>query len=235
MASKDSSLAVDSFRYIPPNMDEEECVIYDEITTTSTTIDATKTTIDITQKPTDTTPTKIDITLTPTKDCIIYDFENDFDDLFTSNSGLCTNQPSFILKYFDTAGITSPHPSSTRFISPPVSNGCVSSFSFPIENNGIVEVNVYMDENSHQSDFIIVLIQSIDENGIESTITNLMYSPSQSTFVAGWTTLRLELLMLAPAQGLVRYSYVKHDLLVELHSRSFELLFKRNYYYNDDF
>ncbi|CAG9791015.1 unnamed protein product [Diatraea saccharalis] len=138
------------------------------------------------------------------EDCVTYDFENDFDNLFSSNSGLCTSQHSWDMKHYDTTGITSPSPNSTSFISPPVFNGCVSSFSFPIENNGIVEVNVYMDENSDQSDFIIVLIQSIDENGIESTITNEMYSPSQSTFVAGWITLRLQLLMLAPAQGLVR-------------------------------
>ncbi|KAJ0175020.1 hypothetical protein K1T71_009161 [Dendrolimus kikuchii] len=63
MASSESTVLVDSFRYIPPNTDEADCMLYDVSDTTTTTIETTMPTTE----PTTTTINNTEPTTTTTE------------------------------------------------------------------------------------------------------------------------------------------------------------------------
>lgn len=117
--------------------------------------------------------------------CITYNFEKDFDTLFSSELSACASvMNSWTLNDYKSLELESPHPRSTMFLSPKASQSCVSSFTFPMVN-GTLEINVYM-ENVQASDFINTLV--MDSSGM---LDNKLYNTGAINFKPGWNNLKI--------------------------------------------
>jgi hypothetical protein len=121
--------------------------------------------------------------------CVTYNFEEDFENSFTFNDGMCFGHSPWELQQYDSSNITSPFNKSTVFIAPTenVIISCTSSFKFPVHDKGRLEVNVYMESVPIESTISVVLL-----NDNLGTIVNLGHSPGQPDFKPGWTVLRLD-------------------------------------------
>lgn len=92
--------------------------------------------------------------------CVTYDFEEDFDTLFGSGQQVCTGQETWVLGSYDDISVPLFNEQSSNFISPAEqSQSCISSFTFPMTLNGVVEINLYM-RASGTNDQLIVLVQA---------------------------------------------------------------------------
>lgn len=120
------------------------------------------------------------------EECITYDFEEGFDEIFTPESSYICREMRISTPWtknnYSSIGLESPHPSSTIFITPSnLSSGltsCVSSFEF-VTRRGILELTVYQ-KNLGPNDFINILIS------LDGAMTS--YFPD---WVEGWNNLRL--------------------------------------------
>lgn len=118
--------------------------------------------------------------------CITYNFEKDFDTLFSSELSACASvMNSWTLNDYKSLELESPHPRSTMFLSPKASQSCVSSFHFPMLG-GTLEINVYM-ENVQDFDFINILIMSAS-GGVYG---QKVYNTAAENFKLGWNNLRI--------------------------------------------
>lgn len=172
MASEDSIVLIDSFRYIPPNVDEKTCCIYEV------------------EKYETTTPIAITTPEPSGEECVSYNFESNFDDTFDMSNQLCNGYSAWNLGTYYSLSIDNIYPKSSTFIAPNITSSCVSSFVFEMKPGGIVEVNVYMKSLS-DFDYIIVLAKKVMLNGVDTVAGFKLYYADNSDFVEGWNVLKV--------------------------------------------
>lgn len=161
----------------------------DNLTYSSTQRDEDiSTTTSTTQFIDDTTQDSNDI-----EDCTTYNFESDFEVLFSTDNYLCNGFLSWQLDNYTSIGIESPYSQSTVFIAPHETTSCISSFVFKMEPGGVVEANVFM--GSVQSlDHIIILAQRVTDAEYDTVAGVKMYHLENEVFVAGWNVIKFSLL-----------------------------------------
>ncbi|CAH0588162.1 unnamed protein product [Chrysodeixis includens] len=182
VASPGSTVIIDSFRYIPPKYDDD-CHIYDGAL--------------VTQNPT--TPEPL-----PTKDCLSYDFESRYDELFKSERGFCTSFTKWNLGSYSSSPIDAPSAFSQQFISPNADISCVSSVAFDAVSDGIVEVNVYM-ESAADFDQVTVLVNKIEDENHDVVTGSTLLTPTRDDYVDGWHTLKISLLGHGSYKGYISF------------------------------
>lgn len=186
VASPLSTVIIDSFRYIPPQY-EDDCLVYEEDFVTTAPL---------------TTPEP------EPEECITYDFETNFDELFGNHRGLCTGFTKWKLDNYTTLDIDTPSSESHQFISPQSQISCVSSFTFEAIENGVVEVNVYMESGS-QSDQIAVLVNEIANEKNDVVTGSAVLTPLHEDYVDGWHILRIVLSGDATYNAYVSYYFFR--------------------------
>lgn len=184
LASEDSIVLIDSFRYIPPQLSKETCTIYGEDqleTTTSIPI---------------TTPA-------PTGEaCVTYNFESEFEDYFDTDNQLCNGYSAWHLGNYYSLSIENIYPESSTFIAPNVSSSCISSFVFEMKPQGYVEVNVFMKALS-ELDFVVILAQKRVKGSQDTVAGFQLYYAANEDFVEGWNVLRVNVVDFHPFNGYV--------------------------------
>lgn len=169
VASKESTVIIDSYRYVPPQYDND-CNVYDgEFVTSSPPV-----------RP------------EPPESCIAYNFETNFDTLFNSEIGVCSGFSKWDLNYYITLPVDHPSEESFQFIAPQFSISCVSSFSFNAEAGGVVEVNVFMESQSN-TDQVAVLVNKVADDDTNVVIGSTVLTPLNENYADGWHVLRVPL------------------------------------------
>lgn len=129
------------------------------------------------------------------QDCVIENFENGIED-FTA----CFTQSKMILREYSSSNMISPHPRSTKFVTPgstTSSFSCLVSPSYTITRGGTLEVNRYStSKNSTDITYVDVVMRV----GDTTTFVRDYFTPSRSNFVQGWDTFR----MVVPGSGTVQ-------------------------------
>lgn len=126
--------------------------------------------------------------------CITYNFENDFNQLFDFGKGICVDMKPWIQSNYSLIDIEKPHTFSESFITPDVSQSCVStSFTISTAAHGKLEVNVYMEDDKQHNNHIIILIQELSNNEVIGTVLTEIYTPTRPNFTPGWKNLRINL------------------------------------------
>ncbi|KPI98338.1 hypothetical protein RR46_09554 [Papilio xuthus] len=125
-------------------------------------------------------------------ECVSYNFEEDFEDLFTSNEGVCTDMRTWNIGDYRSLAIDSPHPSSSQCILPSDQLSCVSSFRFTMTSGGRVEANVYMVSFS-PVDQVSFVVNEIVPGGNDAAVGTIVLSSMDPNFVNGWHVLRVTL------------------------------------------
>lgn len=128
----------------------------------------------------------------PTKDCLSYNFESRYDELFKSERGFCTSFSKWNLGSYSSLPIGPPSAFSQQFISPKPDISCVSSVAFDAVTDGIVEVNVYM-KSAAESDQITVLVNKIEDENHDVVTGSTLLTPLHDDYVDGWHTLKITL------------------------------------------
>ncbi|KPJ16517.1 hypothetical protein RR48_08108 [Papilio machaon] len=126
------------------------------------------------------------------EECVVYTFEDDFDDLFSNEKGVCQGMRMWQLGYYSSISLERPHPLSTTFISPEFLLSCVSSFTFPMSGLGTIEVNLYMDPVSN-SDQISVVVHEVVPGSTATVVGNRGISAMAPDFEKGWHSIRIPL------------------------------------------
>nr|XP_021181869.2 uncharacterized protein LOC110370405 [Helicoverpa armigera] len=173
LASEDSIVLVDSFRYISPSIARDECKIYED---------------DIFE-----TTTSTPVTIAPIgtgKECVTYNFENNFENSFDTNNVLCNGYASWHLGDYHSLTVETLNPESNTFISPNETSSCVSSFVFRMIPGGVVKVNAYL-KSASELDYVIVLAKKVVPGGVDTVAGFQMYYASNSNFVEGWNSLEV--------------------------------------------
>lgn len=139
-------------------------------------------------------------------DCVTYDFEEYFEDLFTNDYGVCIPVPmTWSTGSYSSISLETPDAKSKTFITPASSMSCVTSFTFPMSFGGIVEVFFYM-ESSISSDMLTVLV-NIATVGNDPTINTFVITPAQANFVPGWHVAHMQLTSAGSYTGYVSILY----------------------------
>ncbi|XP_022824834.1 uncharacterized protein LOC111355283 [Spodoptera litura] len=132
--------------------------------------------------------------------CVTYDFEENFDNLFSSH-GTCSNIPSSLwtIKEYSDFRLASPNDHSTKFITPSVHGqvNCISSFHLTMHSGGVFEFNVYV-EPAEIGDHIQIMAFS-DEPDSFSTITGLSFI----NYFTGWHTASFSVVGAASYRGYI--------------------------------
>lgn len=137
------------------------------------------------------------------ENCVRYTFEENYNDLFTNELGVCRNGMSlWELGTYNTSNVTGHHELSSTFISPLESLSCVSSFLFSMTNGGTVEVTIYMESYS-LSDHISVLANQFFDDDDDRVLGSAGNSPLDVNFVGGWHTLVVPLSSAGRSNGYV--------------------------------
>lgn len=185
MASEESIVLIDSFRYLAPSSSGENCKIYEDDFATTTAVPET--------------------TVAPIgtgKDCITYNFETDFEKNFDTSNILCSGYSSWHLGNYYSLGIGTIDDDSKTFISPNTTSSCISSFVFTMMPGGTVEVNVFM-ESVSDLDYIIVLAKKRVPNGVDTVAGFQLYYGTNSNFVEGWNVLKVSVTDFSTFNGYV--------------------------------
>lgn len=124
--------------------------------------------------------------------CITYNFEENFDNLFTNEKGVCINMMVWDIKNYQSISVPSPHPSSTMFITPKEALSCVSSFTFSATSGGAVEAHIYMESESPM-DQISFVVNEIIPGGNDGAVGTTLLSSMNPNFSNGWHILRVTL------------------------------------------
>ncbi|XP_046966606.1 cell wall protein DAN4-like [Vanessa cardui] len=123
-------------------------------------------------------------------DCVVFNFEdNSFDD-FTNHTQICRDLPMWDLGRYDDLKMDSPHENSTLYISPKSQLSCVTSLLFPIRAGGTLEVNLYLELNTH-FDFIFVLVYRTMPNANDVVVAIVTLSAADFSLTRGWQTVRV--------------------------------------------
>lgn len=144
------------------------------------------------------------------EDCVRYEFGEDYNDLFTDQMDVCGSVPTlpWILKYYEDTDIIDHHELSTTFISPQETLSCISSFVFPMESRGIVEVNIFMEAMAN-TDQISVLANQVVPGGNDAVVGSAGNSPLAVGFEPGWHTLRFSVGATGTYDGYVSILYLR--------------------------
>lgn len=124
--------------------------------------------------------------------CVRYTFEEDFYELFHTDSALCDSRVPWLLERYKNTELTSPHVRSTKYISPQEITSCVSSFIFPMRFGGIVEVNAFIGMTDTQDALTITASTIINDS--EQTAGTITITPKQHDHKPEWQTLRITLM-----------------------------------------
>lgn len=123
--------------------------------------------------------------------CVRYNFEDDFDLLFTSNTGVCSNLLVWDIGLFQDTDLTDHNERSTKFIYPQQTLSCTTSFTFTMTPGGIIETNIYMDSALSTDQIQVVAMEHVP-GGTDVFVGQAVNTPGQAaTFVSGWHTLRI--------------------------------------------
>lgn len=134
--------------------------------------------------------------------CERYEFEDNFDDLFSNTKGVCGGMAMWEQRDYDEIGLWTPFERSVSFISPMNTVSCVSSHTFPMTAGGILEVNIYMDAAAN-SDHITVLANQEVQSGQDAVVGTISNTPQEQPFFPGWHTLRITLIGIGSYNGYV--------------------------------
>ncbi|XP_028161095.1 uncharacterized protein LOC114353333 isoform X2 [Ostrinia furnacalis] len=167
---------VDSFRYIPPTVDESLCIVYDETPVISPTTEANEAS---------TTP-EVEEPDSEEDGCVTYQFGQDYNTLFSSD-GVCRYSTNWLLRNYSMLAIDSPHEDSFSCIIPGNGWSCTSSFIFPMSAGGILEMKVYL-QPFLAADRVLVTVYQINSLG-----TDLVVGSAGTDRQFGWSTLRIQL------------------------------------------
>uniref|UniRef100_A0A1E1WDU8 MAM domain-containing protein n=1 Tax=Pectinophora gossypiella TaxID=13191 RepID=A0A1E1WDU8_PECGO len=129
------------------------------------------------------------------EDCVTFDFEDDFDNSFSHEIGVCSSLgPSALWRVgnYSEVGIESPDPLSASFISPSNTLSCVTSFTFTMSDKGMLEVNLYMEAYA-LTDQIVVIVNQIVPGGNDAAIGTTFMMPLLPNYYHGWHTLTISL------------------------------------------
>ncbi|XP_063830134.1 mucin-12-like [Ostrinia nubilalis] len=171
-----SLVIVDSFRYIPPTVDESLCIVYDETPVISPTTEANEAS---------TTP-EVEEPDSEEDGCVTYQFGQDYNTLFSSD-GVCRYSTNWLLRNYSMLAIDSPHEDSFSCIIPGNGWSCTSSFIFPMSAGGILEMKVYL-QPFLAADRVLVTVYQINSLG-----TDLVVGSAGTDRQFGWSTLRIQL------------------------------------------
>ncbi|XP_028170023.1 cell wall protein DAN4-like [Ostrinia furnacalis] len=120
--------------------------------------------------------------------CTKYNFEKDFDVLFTSESSNCRGMHPWTLNNYTSIDIENLQQSSNLFISPITALSCVESFKF-VMGHGTLEFRAYIGDALF-ANIISVLVRDTAGGGV---VTSNMYSPLSQSFAPGWNVLRVKI------------------------------------------
>lgn len=120
-------------------------------------------------------------------ECVVYDFEQGFENMFNNNTSLCTGMIMWSVGNYENLGIASPHTNSTKYMYPRTTLSCSSSFIFQVTSSGVVEVNIFMEPES-PSDQITIFMHRVIPNSNHPVVGSFMTIASGSNFVPGWRT-----------------------------------------------
>ncbi|KAG6448910.1 hypothetical protein O3G_MSEX005783 [Manduca sexta] len=135
--------------------------------------------------------------------CVTYKFQEDFEELFNKDLGVCANINLFWLqRSYASIDLQSPNEKSVSFITPQAALSCVSSFFFTMTGGGTVEVNIYMD-GAENSDQITVFANQYVPNGNDAVMGTISNTPLLAGFVRGWQSLRVTILGSATYTGYI--------------------------------
>lgn len=157
-------------------------------------------------------------------DCVTYNFENDYEDLFRNDFGVCIPMPmTWSLGTYSSISVENPNSDSNNFIRPASSMSCVTSFTFPMTFGGIIEVNFYI-QPAVMSDTLTILV-NIATSGNHPTINTYVMTPALPNFLPGWHVARIQLTSAGSFTGYVSIPCLLTQLLQNNHSP-----FKRHLY-----
>lgn len=128
-------------------------------------------------------------------DCFFYDFESDFEYLFTNDkSSLCQFIPStWSLGNYVDISVQPPHYRSEKFIKPSDAISCTTSQTFAAEATGVIEVKVYMEATS-TTDQVTILVNQVIPGGNDAVVATQQLFSMDQNFQNGWHLLSLPLL-----------------------------------------
>ncbi|XP_037292403.1 uncharacterized protein LOC119188652 [Manduca sexta] len=135
-----------------------------------------------------------------TEKCVTYNFEKDFDKLFTHNHELCGNFDIWELSNYSSNGIDTINAKGNSYLSPSEDLSCISAFPIRMSPNGLVEVNVYI-ETASKLDYIIVLVKNVVVGSVDTVAGSIIYEPDVASFVEGWNVLRINVVNLRSFDG----------------------------------
>ncbi|CAB3260585.1 unnamed protein product [Arctia plantaginis] len=124
--------------------------------------------------------------------CVRYTFEEGFYELFDDDSELCENSVPWLLELYKHTHLTSPHVLSTKYINPQEVTSCVSSFTFPMNFGGIIEVNAFV-QMTDNADALYVAASKVVTNDSVQSAGSIAITPHQPDFKPGWHALRFTL------------------------------------------
>lgn len=127
------------------------------------------------------------------QDCVTENFENGIAAFST-----CGQREKMMLGEYAALNMISPHPLSTKFVTPQSSNTtalkCLESTNLTLTRGGTLEVNRYT-TSKNATDRMTV---EIADNQTGTVVATGFFSPSQTHFVQGWETFR----MIIPGSGI---------------------------------
>ncbi|CAH0588163.1 unnamed protein product [Chrysodeixis includens] len=139
--------------------------------------------------------------------CLRYTFEEDYESLFEKCTIQALQEILWSHGHYNTTEVTGQHAYSSAFISPSGSAtlSCVSSFSFSMAPNGLIEIIAYMDSVS-PSDLIAVLAYEITgESGIDTSVGSVLLSPVITNFKQGWNHLKISVISRTDFEGYLTF------------------------------
>lgn len=133
------------------------------------------------------------------QDCVTENFENGIAD-FRS----CYSHPKMVLREYSAFNMISPHPRSTKFVTPASKSSgftCLQSTKpFTVIRGGTLEVNRYTTSKNITDRMIVRIVTNVTEpNGSGTFVVSDTFGPGQSKFVPGWETF----IMTVPGSGTV--------------------------------
>lgn len=119
--------------------------------------------------------------------CVKYNFEENFNDLFSNNGPLCKNHDStkpWIIGEYSNLDINGPNKLSTKFITPSPGStaSCMSTFPFKIYKGGTIEIEMYTESEINHFIQIVVYDKTYGQE----------FDKENPVPAKGWRTVSLE-------------------------------------------
>ncbi|CAH2228659.1 jg1500, partial [Pararge aegeria aegeria] len=126
------------------------------------------------------------------QDCVIENFEYNYESDFNNNYGSCSGYLRWSIKQYSSLqySIKSPHLGSTRFVTVQSPLRCISSFNFTMTGGGTIEVNRYMTTRHYENEMSVLVFRIADAGTVEIVAEHHSF---MIDFVPGWQTLTLSI------------------------------------------